>query len=206
MKKCDHCKILHSDNRMFCTECSNKLGPKLSEEEEEKILKSNDEYIDNSISPIDPLHVSVSDKIVGSLSLLGCVASIVYQIIFWRNYDMPPFLLVFTFCYGLNALTAFFPQFFWELSKRKMSYSADNALDANPTNYYIISRRVGIWAALIFIMFMMLFVISIAEKYSYTQKTSTPEYEFKYEIDYEPLMSKVMETWEYDTSQSSTQS
>lgn len=198
MKRCEICGNYESDDQLICSRCESALGFPLSKEEEQEIRSMNDKFGKGLKAKSDPLYVSVSDKIAGVLALLGCAASIVYSIILRNMYELPPYLLLYVLAYGVVAVDAFYPNFFWILEKRTASRILDNAKITNPSAFYITRRRWWLWVGLLIITFMMLFFISFAKAYSYKKPDSTSEYVTQRE--YEAIFSEVMATWEPDAS------
>lgn len=143
MKICEKCRCQNADTRVFCVDCGATLGEKLSEAQEAIHQQQLNENIEKMYNRTDPLYVSVFDKVVGILALLGCVASVVLP--FFKPYTMSgdhPYLWAFLF-FACAAVDAFIPHLAWELEKLRLGFWADGADSLEPSNLYLIGRRVG---------------------------------------------------------------
>ena len=108
LKLCEKCGAQQSDSRNFCIDCGELLANKL-ENNESKIMNNK----------IDPLYVSIFDKIVGYISILSFILCSSYALI---------------------------PKFLWELKKDGLSFTINGAEDAEPSHYYLIMRRFSTYA------------------------------------------------------------
>ena len=143
MKLCEKCHAQNADTRVFCVDCGATLGEKLSDAQEAIYQQELNENIEKMYNRTDPLYVSLFDKVVGVLSLLGCVASVVLP--FFKPYTMSgdhPYLWAFLF-FACAAADAFFPQLAWGLEKLRLGIWANGADDLQPSNFYLVGRRIG---------------------------------------------------------------
>ncbi len=81
MKLCKQCGAHNSDERIFCVDCGEKLGQKLSQQEEEQLRKTANEKMEKIYRTTDPLHVNLLDKTMGCASAVGIVATLVRMLI-----------------------------------------------------------------------------------------------------------------------------
>ena len=143
MKLCEKCRCENADTRVFCVDCGATLGEKLSDAQEAEYQLLLSENIEDMYNRNDPLHVNLFDKIVGVIALLGCVASIVFPFLWpYTLSEDHPYLWAFIFC-ALAALDALIPHLAWGLEKLRMGIWADGADDLQPSNFYLVGRRIG---------------------------------------------------------------
>ena len=148
MKLCEKCRAHNADNRVFCVDCGATLGDELSAAQERALQESLSADIEKMYNRTDPLYVSLFDKIVGALALAGCVASLVCPFLKPAPVsDDNPYLWAFL-CFVLAALDAFIPQLAWGLEKFRLVLWADGADDLQPSQLYLVGRRVGNTVAL----------------------------------------------------------
>ena len=115
MKICEKCRCQNADTRVFCVDCGATLGEKLSEAQEAIYQQNLNENIEKMYNRTDPLYVSVFDKVVGILALLGCAASVVLPFI--KPYTLSeenPYLWTFIL-FAVAAVDAWIPQLAWGL-------------------------------------------------------------------------------------------
>lgn len=151
MKICDKCGAYNSDDRMFCVDCDEKLD----ENEDENLQQDVKSKIDELYNKKDPLNVSAFDKILGCISLIGVVATI---IVFISN------AITQTNCTGLgwafiafalSSLDAFCPRINWEFEKTRLSFHVNSSSDLEPSDFYFIKRKLAIIIALLLGIFML---------------------------------------------------
>lgn len=143
MKLCEKCRAQNADSRIFCVDCGATLGEKLSDAQEAVYQQHLSEDIERMYNRTDPLYVSLFDKITGILALLGCVASVALP--FFKPYTMSedhPYVWAFIF-FAVAALDAWVPHLAWELEKLRMGIWVNGGDDLQPSNFYLIGRRVG---------------------------------------------------------------
>ena len=144
MKICEKCGAHNSDERSFCVDCNEKLGDKLSELQEKRLKNDLSEKIEGLYNKKDPLYVSRSDKIIGVLSLLGVLCSLVLMIIgkiTERDFQIMWVGIVF---FLLTSIEALMPRVTWELEKMRLSFTINGADDAEPSDFYIYCRKAAI--------------------------------------------------------------
>lgn len=149
MKLCDKCGAHNSDTRVFCVDCGETLGEKLSDAHERQLQEDLSESIDQLYNQADPLYVSVLDKTVGVIALIGSAAALIGALFnpfsapngegFWWALAL----------FALTALDAFVPQLTWELEKLRLGWYVNGADSLQPGDFYRIGRRVGILVVLL---------------------------------------------------------
>ena len=114
MKLCEKCGAYNSDERMFCVDCSEKLGDALSVQEEERLDAGIDAKINKLYNAKDPLHVSTFDRVCGFVCV-ACLLALLVLIGFgclgrrpWAELEMLFYGCVFCV---VGAFDAFLPQF-----------------------------------------------------------------------------------------------
>lgn len=144
MKICSKCGAHNSDERNFCVDCGEKLGDKLSAVDEQQMCDNMDEKIEEMFNSNDPLYVSKSDKILGLVSLVGVLCSLILIIIgkvTERSYDFLWFGILF---FLIAIIEAFVPKFTWLLEKIRLSLTISDADNAEPSGFYRVCRKVAI--------------------------------------------------------------
>lgn len=144
MKVCDKCGALNSDNRFFCVDCHEKLGDAVSERELDNIEQGIDTALENLYNDNDPLYVSRFDKVMGSLSLVGAVVSLVLFVVGLVTERDFSFLWVAVCFFALTAVEALAPKFMWSLEQLRLSLRISNSEDADPSAFYKTSRKICI--------------------------------------------------------------
>ena len=117
MKICDKCGAHNADNRMFCIDCDETLGDKLSAAEEEKARASVNGKIEKMCNERDPLYVSKFDKIMGSVSAVGAVLSLLLALASIFTQMDGKFLLCAVLFFLISTLEALVPQVTWAIEK-----------------------------------------------------------------------------------------
>lgn len=143
MKICENCGACNSNNRLFCVDCSEKLGKKLSKNEELMKREQINENIENLYNESDPLHVDKTDKIIGVISLCGIAVSIILFIMgAFTDYkfELGFYALVFYTCAAAEALL---PRLLWEFEKIDLSRKIYGAEDAEPSDFYKTGRKIS---------------------------------------------------------------
>lgn len=144
MKVCAKCGALNSDNRFFCVDCHEKLGDAVSEREQDGIEQSIDTALESLYNDNDPLYVSRFDKVMGILSLVGAVASLVLLVVglvIKRDFG---FLWIAIVSFSLATVEALVPRFIWSLEQLRLSRIINGAEDAEPSAFYKTSRKICI--------------------------------------------------------------
>lgn len=138
MKVCDKCGAYNSDDRMFCVDCNEKLNDNLIDSEE---IQSK---IDELYNKKDPLNVSVFDKVLGCVSLVGVVATIIVFISNAITKTSCEYLGWAFIAFALSSLDAFCPRVNWEFEKIHLSFHVSSSSDLEPSDFYIIRRKTAI--------------------------------------------------------------
>lgn len=149
MKICAKCGAHNSDARTFCIDCNETLGDPLSPSEEAQMRLDTNGKVEDLHNKIDPLYVSVFDKVLGILSAIGAACSLVliivcgispggFDSVWFQSSGLAFLCLLFA---GLDALV---PQILWTLEKIALSRRYDNVDDIEPGRYYGIRRKASI--------------------------------------------------------------
>ena len=144
MKICSKCGAKQSDDHNYCIDCSERLGNSISDVEEQKVMADLEiaiDKMDKKMDNIDPLFVSVFDRIIGYCSLIGAFAAIVFLIVYKQNTEYVSKLVITTFCFLMCSFTALAPKILWTLDKIKLSFIINGADDAEPSDLYLITRK-----------------------------------------------------------------
>lgn len=160
MKICDKCGALNSDNRAFCVDCNEKLGDSISQREQDRIKQSIDSSLDALYNDKDPLYVSRLDKLMGIISLIGALASVILLgvgLFFKRDFG---FLWLGILFFVLAAVEAFFPKLTWTIEQLRLSFSISNSEDAEPSAFYKVCRKASIFLATIIGIVLLLTAVA----------------------------------------------
>ena len=84
MKKCIKCGAIQNDSRHHCIDCGEKLGKPLSETEVVEIEQKLDNTLDDMSDRTEDFYVPLRDKIMGAISVIGIIASIILLILVGR--------------------------------------------------------------------------------------------------------------------------
>lgn len=125
-------------------DCGATLGEKLTDAQEQLIHENLSDNIEKMYNKTDPLYVSLLDKILGGIAVIGGVASLVCP--FLRPApasDDNPYLLAFVL-FAIAALDAFIPQLAWGLEKLRLGLWVNGGDDLQPSGFYLVGRRVGV--------------------------------------------------------------
>ncbi len=144
MKICAKCGAYNSDERIFCVDCSEKLGDKISAIDEQQAHNSINEKIEEMYNKKDPLYVSKFDKVMGLVSLIGVLCSVILIVICKvteRDFD---FLWVGIVFFLLTSVEAFIPKVTWAIEKIRLSFLIQDADNAEPSRFYIACRKASI--------------------------------------------------------------
>ncbi len=144
MKLCEKCGAHNADTRVFCVDCGATLGDKLSDAQERQLQEDLNENIEKMYNKTDPLYVSLLDKMLGGIALIGGLASVVCAFFKPLSPSDPNVYLWALLCFLIAALDAFIPQLAWGLEKMRLGLWVNGADDLEPSRFYLIGRRVGI--------------------------------------------------------------
>lgn len=159
MKICEKCGAHNSDKRSFCVDCNEKLGDKLSEFEEQQIQEKLDEKMENMYNKRDPFYVSLFDKIIGAISLLGVLCGLVLMIIGKISQRDFEYMWLSAISFLLTSIEAFIPRLTWTIEKMRLGFYINSADDAEPSEFYITCRKAAI--LLTFCIGVLILVISL---------------------------------------------
>ncbi len=149
MKVCDKCGSYNSDDRMFCVDCDEKLDDNLIDGEE---VQSK---IDELYNKKDPLNVSVFDKVLGCISLMGVLTTIIVFISNAITQTSCEYLGWALITFALSSFEAFCPRISWEFEKISLSFHVNGSSDLEPSDFYFIKRKLAISILLLLGIFML---------------------------------------------------
>ncbi len=150
MKICNKCGAHNSDNKIFCVDCNETLGEKLSVAEEQEISANISGTIEKMYNRTDPLYVSKSDKFMGVFSAIGAIVSLILIFVSIFTHLHVKLLLCAMFLFLIATVESLFPQVSWALEKIRLSFTAIGTDDLVPGNYYNICRKITVVAATVF--------------------------------------------------------
>ena len=140
MKICEKCGAYNSDNRMFCVDCNEKLNDNDNENLQQDVKSKIDELYNKK----DPLHVSTVDKVFGYISILGVVAT---KAVFFFNCFKEKsceYLGWALIAFAVTIFEAFCARTSWEFEKMRLSFRVNGSSDLEPSDFYIIRRKIAI--------------------------------------------------------------
>lgn len=76
MKKCKKCGAVQNDERTTCVDCGAMLGRPMTEAEEEQSEAELDDRLDGMAERTQDFYVSLPEKIMGILCILGVIAAV----------------------------------------------------------------------------------------------------------------------------------
>ncbi len=142
MKICEKCGASNSDARRFCIDCGEILGEKLSAFQEKQYRDKIGEQIENMYNKKDPLYVSLYDKIIGVISIIGVIVSLVFvvtNLIFGKSSEA---LMMSIVLFVLAVVEAFVPKFTWSIEKIRLGFYANGADELEPGQIYFWCRKI----------------------------------------------------------------
>lgn len=77
MKKCRKCGAVQNDDRTTCVDCGAMLGRPMTEAEEAKAEAVLDDKLDGMAERAQDFYVSIPQKVMGILCILGVIAAVV---------------------------------------------------------------------------------------------------------------------------------
>lgn len=144
MKICGKCGAHNSDKNFFCVDCNEKLDDPISAKDEERIENSIDQRIEKLYDKTDPLAITIFDKIIGCVCILGIVTLVIlFFIALFKNRSLEVYYVGFVF-FIFGALDALVPQITWTLEKLRLSFTISDPENAEPSQFYVIFRKIGI--------------------------------------------------------------
>lgn len=155
MKICEKCGAYNSDDKIFCVDCNEKLGEKLSDSQERKIREEVSSQINEMYNKKDPLYVSGFDKIIGSVSVVGLVATLVLMLLSGFTHQDIKILLCAGIFLLVAVIEALVPWVSWTLEKVRLSFTVSGADDLEPSDFYLKGRKIGIVCAAVFGIIML---------------------------------------------------
>ncbi|MGN1345322.1 MAG: hypothetical protein ACI4V1_00940 [Eubacteriales bacterium] len=162
MKKCKKCGAVQSDSRSTCIDCGALLGKPMSGTEEAKEDAAIDDKLNGMAERTEDFYVSIPEKVMGSLCILGGVAAIVMLNLIGveKTSALSPWYAAKLEKAGTAALISLFaclgaapmllvPRFMWFLDtlSHRLWYSG---WDFSPTFFAIVVRKImayGLFAA-----------------------------------------------------------
>jgi len=145
MKVCNNCGAYNGDERFFCVDCDEKLGDPLSSAEEQRLDDRIGDSVEAMYNRRDPLYVSRLDKVLGVISLAGVAVSLVALLMGAITGRRLSFLWIGVLFFLIAGVDALFPQIGWFFEKIRLSFHIQGADDAEPSDFYRICRRVGMF-------------------------------------------------------------
>ncbi len=143
MKLCPKCGTMNSDSKFFCVECNEELGDSLTENEESAITRKVNKKLKKSYNRLDTFHVSLFDKIMGIACIISSIILIVTYVL-WSDGDWPLIFLILGLLFlGIGIVEAIFPAFAWRCQKFTLSFTMSNSSQAEPSEWYIIARKIS---------------------------------------------------------------
>lgn len=149
MKICKKCGAHYPDDKIFCLDCNERLGDKLSASEEQKVRANLNKQMEQMYNKTDPLYVSKFDKTIGALAIVGAVVALVFLIIRHFTEQIIGFLPFAILFFILSALDALIPRLTWGLEKIRLSFFINGADDAEPGTLYLMGRKISFVSMLI---------------------------------------------------------
>lgn len=160
MKVCKRCGTIQQDDRFFCIECGEKLEKAVSEAEEQKIREEITENIENQAEAADELGVDKRMRIAAVLDVIGVIFAVVSAFVLKSQKDNLLIILGSLLFYVISFVEAIFPNFFWTLTKLKIWQYA-NAEDIEPSFWYGMMRKIGVWGLMIYAYAAIIFLYFI---------------------------------------------
>jgi hypothetical protein len=146
IKVCYKCGAQQTDSRFFCVDCNTKLGGAVSKEEAEHHEKKTKAMLEKLYNKSDPLYVSLLDKIIGFASIAGLLTAIVFSVIYRANLPVVGVEMLAVYILFLcTAVNALLPGILWSLEKIRISRYYRNADDIEPSGFYKIGRKLGVY-------------------------------------------------------------
>lgn len=159
MKLCKKCGTPQNDSNFRCVECGEILPKPLSDKDEEIIEDQISDYIDDRVSRTDPFYVSLFDKIMVAVNIAGVIASVLMILTVSNTSDGDYLCLLAAVCFALGAIDTAFPQIQWFFEKLRVElhYHVEHL---EPSDLYLISRKVLIVAIPVLAFLVLLFVLT----------------------------------------------
>lgn len=154
MKRCPKCGARQGDARMYCVDCGQRLGRRLSAEEEKKADEDLGARIEDLYNRGDPLRVDRFDRVCGGIHLVGLTVLLTVLALYAGNVfpsgkaspETVPLALAGLLSFLVGAVDALCPRVTWALERFRMSFWADGAEDLTPSHFYFVCRRVSMVA------------------------------------------------------------
>ena len=106
--------------------------------------------IEDMCNKRDPLYVSKFDKIIGLASLVLAAFSAVLAVINLITRQNNGYIWLAVVFFLLSSVEALIPRILWELEKLRLGFYINGADDAEPSDYYLKCRKLGIICAAVF--------------------------------------------------------
>lgn len=160
MKICSHCGTPQKDENFRCVECQCILPKPLPEKEEEQVNEQISDYINTHAARTDVFYVSLLDRIMIALDILGILAAVFFL---WRHTvhaDGGAFALMLIFLFAFGAVDTAFPRIQWFFERLRVEMRYD-VTDLKPSDLYLISRKILIVAIPIIGYLGLLYLFSV---------------------------------------------
>lgn len=141
MKICDKCGAYNSDDKMFCVDCSEKLGDAISQREETVIKNKLNNKLEKLSNKSDCFYVSLYDKILSAVSIAGIIFIIVLAF-FGKFQEDATVFIISAVCFVSSAFESLFPKLAWQVEIFFLSFKTRDWENAEPSEYYILRRKI----------------------------------------------------------------
>ncbi len=144
MKICSNCKAILSDDRNRCIDCGSTLGEPVGKEKEREIRSQLSEKSDKLLKRTDDLSPTLSEIIVGALSLIGFCATLVVLLALDLQAGSQSYAVAIAF-FVACAVNALLPKLMWTLERLRLYFLISNADEAEPSFFYLFMRKISIY-------------------------------------------------------------
>lgn len=148
MKICPKCGAVFEDGRFSCVDCGVTLK-RASKQEEERVNARIKGSLNNLSDRFDTFYVSKLDKTAAMLSVIGIIAGIVLCILLPGRGERFAFLVIAVMFFAVAGVDAAFPKAVWALERLRLSFTIAGAEEAEPSDFFLLTRKLGYWLALL---------------------------------------------------------
>ena len=152
MKICHKCGHRHGDSSIVCADCGEVLGPAISQEEVRVIEEAVRREIDIAAAyNDDPFVPTTFEKVIAYSAMGLCLVLAIFFVVFWSSLNLASVtesifsLLFFSAC----IFSALFPRLGWAWEKFSLRWRIRNADQAEPSDWFWISRKITLYLSLI---------------------------------------------------------